>query len=125
MEANLNPAVRLPAAARHRRAAPPAAHASGAFADTLVRAKRTARRMRARRESAVVASSAVLDAPPPEVEREMAAAARASQTLAAEGKELRFDVSPDGRVLVELVDVGGQPLDLTPAGLFQLLSQAR
>lgn len=78
--------------------------------------------MRARRPSGLLVGT--LETPPPEVQRELAAAARASQALAAEGKELRFDRSADGRVLVELIDVSGRPLDLTPTGLFQLLQQA-
>ena len=121
MEANLNPAVLVSSAAR-RRCAPAPAAASSAFADTLARAKSTARRMRARRPSGLLVGT--LETPPPEVQRELAAAARASQALAAQGKELRFDRSADGRVLVELIDVSGRPLDLTPTGLFQLLQQA-
>ena len=122
MEANLNPALRVPGAARRRCAPTPADVASSAFADTLARAKSTARRMRARRPSGVLVGT--LETPPPEVERELAAAARASETLAAQGKELRFDRNTDGRVLVELIDVSGRPLDVTPTGLFQLLQQA-
>jgi hypothetical protein len=52
----------------------------------------------------------------------MAEAARACQALAAQGKELRFDRSADGRVSVELTDVSGRPLDVIgPSGLFRLL----
>jgi hypothetical protein len=122
MEANLNPAIRVSGAARRRCAPTPAAAASSAFADTLARAKSTARRMRARRPSGLLVGT--LETPPPEVQRELAAAARASQTLAAQGKELRFDRSADGRVQVELIDVSGRPLDVTPTGLFKLLQQA-
>jgi hypothetical protein len=122
MEVNLNPAVRVSATARRRCAPTPAGAASSAFADTLARARSTARRMRARRPSELLVPA--LETPPPEVQRELAAAARACQTLAAQGKELRFDRSADGRVQVELIDVAGRPLDLTPTGLFQLLQQA-
>jgi hypothetical protein len=121
MEANLNPALRISGTSRRRRATAPVA-ASSAFADTLARAKSTARRMRARRPQELLAGT--LETPPPEVQRELAAAARACETLAAQGKELRFDRSADGRVQVELIDVSGCPLDLTPTGLFQLLQQA-
>jgi hypothetical protein len=122
MEVNLNPAVRVSVTARRRCAPMPAGAASSAFAETLARAKSTARRMRARRPSGLVVGAP--DTPPPEVQRELAAAARACQALAAQGKELRFDRSADGRVQVELIDVCGQPLDVTPTGLFQLLQQA-
>ena len=78
--------------------------------------------MRARRPQELLAGR--LETPPPEVQRELAAAARACEALAAQGKELRFDRSADGRVQVELIDVSGRPLDVTPTGLFQLLQQA-
>ncbi len=55
----------------------------------------------------------------------MLAAARVWQTLAAQGKELRFGQSADGRVSVELIDSSGRALDVIgPSGLFQLLQQA-
>jgi hypothetical protein len=124
MEAKLEPTALVAAAGRLRRPPAPAfAEGSTAFADTLARAKRSARRMRARRP-APGSWPAAVEAPPPEVQREMAAAARACQTLAAQGKELRFDRTADGRVSVELIDVAGCPLDLTPSGLFSLLQQA-
>ena len=53
----------------------------------------------------------------------MAAAARLWQTLAAQGKELRFDQAADGRVSVELVDISGRLDVIGPAGLFRLLQQ--
>jgi hypothetical protein len=126
MEANLEPTGFMPGAARRRRTPTPlTASSPSAFAETLRCAKRTARRMRARR-AASNSSPTSLDAPPPEVRREMAAAARACQTLAAQGKELRFDRSADGRVSVELIDGSGRPLDVIgPSGLFRLLQQAR
>jgi hypothetical protein len=123
MEANLNNQLLGPATARLR-LAPGAAGASSAFGDTLRHAKRTARRMRARRALAPT-SAARLDGPPPEVRREMADAARACQTLAAEGKELRFARAADGRVSVELTDGSGRALDVIgPSGLFALLAKA-
>lgn len=55
----------------------------------------------------------------------MADAARACQTLAAEGKELRFARTADGRVSVELIDGSGRALDVIgPSGLFALLAKA-
>jgi hypothetical protein len=92
------------------------------FSDTLERARHTARAKRAQRAFAISA----LDGPPPEVEREMAAALRVWQSLAAQGKELRFGTGHDGAVTVELTDSSGRALDtIGPAGLFRLLSQAR
>lgn len=80
--------------------------------------------MRARRASSSVA--ATLHVPPPEVERELAEAALACQTLAAQGKELRFDRNADGRVSVELIDVSGCALDVIgPTALFALLANSR
>lgn len=126
MEANIDPTARIPVVSRRRCAPGPlGVGASGAaFGDTLRRAKRTARRMRARRDPSAP-STVTLDAPPPEVQREMAAAARASQMLAAQGKELRFGQGADGRVSVELIDGSGRPVDVIgPTGLFRLLQQA-
>ncbi len=123
MEANVEPTGQ--AANVSRRGCAPAAStaASSAFGQTLRRAKRTARRMRARRAQA--GSAAALDSPPPEVERELADAARACETLAAQGKELRFDRRADGRVSVALIDVSSRALDvIEPTGLFLLLSQS-
>jgi hypothetical protein len=99
------------------------ANGTGAFADTLARAKRAAQAKRAQR---AISSSqaAALDGPPPEVQREMVAAARVWQALAAQGKELRFGRSADGRVSVELTDTSGRALDVIgPSGLFLLLAQ--
>jgi hypothetical protein len=68
---------------------------------------------------------APFDGPPPEVQRELDAAARVSQMLAAQGRELRFVTSADGRVSVELTDAAGQALDVIgPSGLFRLLAQS-
>ena len=65
-----------------------------------------------------------LDGPPPEVQRELDDAARVSQLLAAQGRELRFVTSADGRVSVELIDTAGRSLDvISPEGLFRLLKQ--
>jgi hypothetical protein len=65
--------------------------------------------------------------PPPEVQREMAEAARAWSDLAAQGREVRFGTGPDGRVSIELTDSrSGRALHaLAPAGLFVLLGLAR
>lgn len=102
----------------------PAAGAPSAFGDTLRRAKRTARAMRARRAAAGPGANA-LNTPPPEVERELAAAALASETLALQGKELRFERTTDGRVSVALIDGSGRTADVIgPVALFQLLKQA-
>jgi hypothetical protein len=103
---------------------PSAASRSSAFGATLARARRTARDKRAQ---GVLANRppAPLGSPPPEVQRELAAAALASQRLAAQGKEVRFVTSADGRrVSVELTDAAGHPLDVIgPSALFQLLKQ--
>jgi hypothetical protein len=121
MEARIDSPALIAGAPRRRCApSPAAANATSAFGETLLRAKRTARRMRARRPAPPSSY-----APPPEVQRELAEAALAWQTLAAQGKELRFDRCPDGRVSVELIDVSGRPLDVIgPTGLFALLAQS-
>jgi hypothetical protein len=99
------------------------ANAPSAFAATLERAKRAARTKRAQRR-ALACSSALPDSPPPEVQREMAAAASVSQTLAARGQELRFGRNRDGRVSVELTDAAGRALcAIGPSELFRLLGQ--
>ncbi|MGA2757476.1 MAG: hypothetical protein ABSF58_08990 [Solirubrobacteraceae bacterium] len=125
MEARIETTARLAGAPRHLSLVPPIAESGpGAFGDTLRRAKRTARRMRARRAPAPSATVA-LSVPPPEVERELAQAALACQALADQGKELRFDRSADGRVSVELIDVAGcAPAVIGPSGLFALLAQS-
>jgi hypothetical protein len=126
MDGPTNPATRAADVQRRRcaPAVPAASPAPGAFGDTLRRAKRTARRMRARRIE-VDQAHAPLESPPPEVQREMARAARACQKLAAQGKEVRFDRRADGRISVELFDVSGRPLDVIgPSGLFRLLAQS-
>jgi hypothetical protein len=98
---------------------------STSFGATLARARRTARARRAKGTLAATPRVA-LDAPPPEVQRELDAAARFSETLAAEGKQLRFDRSSDGRISVELTDTSGHPLyALRPAEIFRLLQQGR
>jgi hypothetical protein len=125
MEANFDPNYRAPATPPRPWTSPAPAHdrASG-FGDTLKRAKRAAHAKRAQRTLMSV-PAAPLDGPPPEVQREMLAAARMWQTLAAQGKELRFGQSADGRVSVELTDSSGHALDVIgPSGLFQLLQQA-
>ena len=103
---------------------PATASRTSAFGATLARARRTARAKRA--EGAQAAPRhASLDGPPPEVQRELDAAARVSQMLAAQGKELRFATSADGRVSVELTDAAGHALDVIgPSGLFRLLAQS-
>jgi hypothetical protein len=81
----------------------------------------------ARAERAKVGGSMMrFSEPPPEVQCEMAAAARASIDLAAQGRELRFDTGPDGRVSIELTDSrSGRALErIGPAGLFALLNLA-
>ena len=53
-----------------------------------------------------------LSGPPPEVQREMAAAALAWNDLAAQGREVRFGTGRDGRVSIELTDSrSGRALD--------------
>lgn len=95
--------------------------AATCFGDTLARARRTARAKRAQRDIALSA----MDGPPPEVQREMAVAAGLWQTLAAQGKELRFGRGDDGRVSIELTDATGRALDVIGAsGLFRLLAQS-
>ena len=124
MEANIDPRHHAPGApSRPWTSSAPAQDGSG-FGDTLKRAKRAAHAKRAQRRLMAV-PAAPLDGPPPEVQREMVAAARVWQTLAAQGKELRFGQSTDGRVSVELIDSSGRALDVIgPSGLFQLLQQA-
>ncbi|HLW96942.1 MAG TPA: hypothetical protein VKS25_16330 [Solirubrobacteraceae bacterium] len=102
---------------------PTSATRSSAFGATLARARRTTRAKRAQGLLPRTRRGA-LDGPPPEVQRELDAAARVSQTLAAEGKELRFGTDADGRVLVELTDSAGHEIDVIgPDGLFRLLQQ--
>jgi hypothetical protein len=103
---------------------PATASRTSAFGATLARARRTAR---AKRAEGVLASRrrAPLDGPPPEVQRELDAAARVSQALAAQGKELRFVTGENGRVSVELTDTAGRPLRVIgPSDLFRLLRQS-
>src|ERR1700678_3609239 len=88
---------------------PATASRTSAFGATLVRARRTARAKRAQGAQGLP-RHAPLDGPPPEVQRELDAAARVLQMLAAEGKELRFATSADGRVSVELTDTAGHAL---------------
>jgi len=96
------------------------ANAPSAFAATLARARRAARAQR----RALACSNALPDSAPPEVQREMAAAASVSRTLAAQGRELRFGRSRDGRVSVELTDMAGRALcAIGPSELFRLLAQ--
>jgi hypothetical protein len=122
MEANIDPRFQAFSAPRLLcMFLPVAANGSSAFGATLARARRAAHAKRAQR---AFWTPSVFDGPPPEVQREMVAAARAGETLAAEGKELRFGRSADGRVSVELTDTSGHPLDVIgPSGLFQLLDQ--
>ncbi|MGD0386681.1 MAG: hypothetical protein ABSB73_11160 [Solirubrobacteraceae bacterium] len=118
MEARIDTPALTAGAPRLRLA--PSPGATSAFGDTLLRARRTARRMRARRPAPPASY-----APPAEVQRELAEAAIACQTLAAQGKELRFGRCPDGRVSVELIDGSGRPVDVIgPTGLFALLAQS-
>jgi hypothetical protein len=52
----------------------------------------------------------------------MAKAELASQNLAEQGREVRFETGADGRVSVELTDSAGRSVDVIgPAGLFRLL----
>jgi hypothetical protein len=103
---------------------PATASRTSAFGATLARARRTARSKRAQ-GLLVSRRRAPFDGPPPEVQRELDAAARVSQMLAAQGRELRFVTSADGRVSVELTDAAGQALDVIgPSGLFRLLAQS-
>ncbi len=123
MEARIETEAPAAPATRHLSLAPPIAAAPSAFGETLRRAKRSARRMRARRSAQEPA--AALYVTTPELERELAQAALTAQTLAEQGKELRFDRSADGRVSVALVDVSGRAPDVIgPSGLFALLAQS-
>jgi hypothetical protein len=102
---------------------PSAATRSSAFGATLARARRTAR---AKRAKGVLPrdTRGTLEGPPPEVQLELDAAARVCQTLAAQGKELRFGTGADGRVSVELTDSAGHEVDVIGTdGLFRLLQQ--
>jgi hypothetical protein len=99
-----------------------AASRTRVFGATLARARRTARAKRAAGE--LGAAQRPLEGPPPEVQRELDAAARVAATLAAQGKELRFATREDGRVSVELADASGHLDVIGPTGLFQLLKQA-
>jgi hypothetical protein len=124
MEANIDPRYHVPPPPRPWTSSAPAQDGSGGFGDTLRRAKRAAHAKRAQRTLTSV-PAAPFEGPPPEVQREMLAAARVWQTLAAQGKELRFGQSADGRVSVELTDSSGRALDVIgPSGLFLLLQQA-
>jgi hypothetical protein len=63
-----------------------------------------------------------LEGPPPEVQREMITAERASQSLAEQGREVRFATDAEGHVSIELTDSAGHPVDVIgPRGLFRLL----
>ncbi len=63
-----------------------------------------------------------LEGPPPEVKREMLAAERAWESLAAQGREVRFGTGEDGRVSIELTDHSGRAVDVIRADrLFRLL----
>jgi len=66
-----------------------------------------------------------LEGPPPEVKREMLVAERAWESLAAQGREVRFGRGKDGRVSIELTDRTGRAVDVIRAdGLFRLLKLA-
>ena len=70
----------------------------------------------------VMGSIPPFEGPPPEVQREIAAAQRAWRSLAAQGREVRFEAHADGHVSIELTDRAGHPLDeIGPLGLFRLL----
>ena len=66
-----------------------------------------------------------LEGPPPEVKREMLAADLAWESLAAQGREVRFDKGEDGRVSIELTDHSGHAVGVIRADrLFRLLKLA-
>ena len=66
-----------------------------------------------------------LEGPPPEVKREMLAAERAWESLAAQGREVRFGTGADGRVSIELTDHSGHAVGVIRADrLFRLLKLA-
>src|SRR5579863_9556281 len=66
-----------------------------------------------------------LEGPPPEVKREMVAADEAWESLAAQGREVRFGRGKDGRVSIELTDRTGKAVDVIRADrLFRLLKLA-
>lgn len=62
-----------------------------------------------------VLDSVTTDYPPPEVWRECDAAARAYETLRAQGRELHFDTGDDGKVRIEVRDTEGRVLREVPA----------
>ena len=103
---------------------PAPASRTSAFGATLARARRTARSKRAQ---GLLASRRRVptDGPPAELQRELDSAARVSQMLEAQGRELRFVTGADGRVLVELTDASGTALNVIgPSELFRLLAQS-
>jgi hypothetical protein len=122
MDANINSTTHGPSAAlQWWMPSSAGGNGSSAFAATLERAKRAARAKRAQRGASRRSASA-FEGPPPEVEREMDAAASASRILAEQGQELRFGRDPDGRVSVELTDTSGRALyAIGPSELFRLL----
>ena len=66
-----------------------------------------------------------LEGPPPEVKREMVAADLAWESLAAQGREVRFGKGKDGRVSIELTDGAGHAVGVIRADrLFRLLKLA-
>ena len=124
METNIKPISRLASPARQRRmpgSASTNGNGSGSFGSTLARARLAGRAKRAERML-----TGPGDGPPAEVQREMVAAARVWQMLAAEGRELRFGTDEAGRVSVELTDTAGICTDVIgSAGLLRLLARAR
>jgi hypothetical protein len=104
---------------------PATASRSSAFGATLARARRTARAQRAQGLLASTRRAPLDGGPPPEVQRELDAAARVTQVLADQDRELRFITGGDGRVSVELTDSAGHPLGVIgPSDLFALLKQS-
>jgi hypothetical protein len=60
--------------------------------------------------------------PPPHLAENIAAAARAWNSLAVSGRHVAFDTGPDGKVRIEVQDQNGNRLEsLRPSSLFDLI----
>jgi hypothetical protein len=79
------------------------------------RAERARTRPQGEGGFAGVLDSVNTDYPPPEVWRECDAAARAYETLKAQGRELHFGTDDDGKLRIEVRDTDGRLLRQVPA----------
>jgi hypothetical protein len=60
--------------------------------------------------------------PPPHLADNIAAAARAWNSLAVSGRHVSFEQGPDGKLTIELQDENGNKLDgVAPSALFDLI----